>query len=107
MSKMDEREKGYETKFSRDQELGFKAQARRDKLFGLWASAEMGITGDAADAYARDVVMKDIDAPGPQIIIDMVQADMQAKGLDISEHLLRKKLDELADQARVQLAAEG
>lgn len=107
MSSFDEREKGYETKFSRDQDATFRVQARRDKLLGLWAASEMGLGGEAAETYAKDVVMKDIDAPGDQIVLDMVLADMQAKGCDISEHLLRKKMDELSDAARAQIQSEG
>ncbi len=107
MSMMDDREKGFETKFSRDQELGFRVQARRDKLFGLWAANEMGMSSEMAETYAKDVVMKDIDEPGPQIILDMVLADMQAKDCEISEHLLQKKLDELGDEATTQIQNAG
>ena len=70
MSTFDEREKAFERKFEHDQELQFKANSRRNKLLGLWAAGLMGKTGDAAESYAREIVVADLEKPGHQDVVD-------------------------------------
>ncbi len=105
MSSFDEREKSFENKFRRDEELKFKAMARRNKLLGLWAAEQMGITGDGADAYAREVVQSDFERPGDGDVLEKVHGDLQAKGLDTSEHIVRKRMDDLLGEAVRQIEA--
>ena len=107
MSGFDDREKGFEAKYKRDQEFDFKVQARRNKLLGLWAAELMGIGGDDAEAYAKEVVVSDFDEPGDDDVLRKVLGDFQGKGTDMDERQLRKKMDELMDTARQQLMDEA
>lgn len=106
MTTFDEREKGFEAKYRHDQELQFKVGARRNKLLGLWAAELIGITGDAAAAYAREVIEADFDEPGDDDVLRKVMADLTAKGVDKSEHQVRKRMDELMVEARRQIMDE-
>ena len=90
MSTFDEREKGFETKFKRDQELDFKVMARRNKLLGLWAAEKMGIDGADAETYAKEVVVSDFDRPGDDDVLEKVQGDLTAKGLGLADKDIRK-----------------
>ena len=103
MSSFDEREKSFENKFKRDEELKFKATARRNRLLGLWAAEQMGISGDDAEAYAKEVVKSDFERPGDDDVLEKVHGDLQAKGLDLSEHIVRKHMDELLAVAMQQV----
>ena len=106
MTTFSEREKAFESKFQHDEELRFKAEMRRNKLVGLWAAGELGIAGDEADAYAKTVVEADFEEPGPDDVIRKVMGDFEAKGVDISEHLVRRKLDECMTEAMEQIMKE-
>lgn len=106
MTTFNEREKAFEAKYRRDQELQFKVRARRNKLFGLWAAELMGLTGDSADAYAKEIVQADFEEPGDADVIRRVLGDLQQKGIEMSEHRVGKKLDELFAVARAQLIRE-
>ena len=106
MSSFNKRKQDAENRFKHDQELEFKANARRNKLLGLWAAQEMSISGDAADAYAKDVVISDFDRPGDEDVLEKVHKDFVDKGLDISEHRVRKEMDRLMDEARQQVREE-
>lgn len=106
MSKFDEREKAFEGKYKMDQERAFKANARRCKLAGLWAAEKMGITGEAAQAYAREVVAADFERPGQDDVVEKLLADLTAKGLDISEHMVRVEMDRCFEEAARQIAEE-
>ena len=105
MSGFDERQKGFEKKFEKDQEFQFKATARRNRLLGMWAAELMGIKGEAA-AYAKDVVKADFELPGDEDVVGKVMGDLKAKGVAQSEHQLRKKMDELFAIAKDQLMKE-
>ena len=70
MTTFDEREKGFEQKFGRDQELAFKVKARRNKLLGLWAAQALGLSGEAAERYAREVLQSDLEKPGVEVALD-------------------------------------
>lgn len=106
MNSFNDREKAFEAKFAHDQETLFKINARRNKLLGLWAAGEMGLTGDAADAYARDVIKSDFEEAGHEDVFRKVWGDLQAKGSDISEHRLRQRMADLLDEARQQITSE-
>jgi len=106
MTTFDDREKGYEKKFALDQEQLFRAHARRDKLFGLWAAGRMGLGGEAAEAYAKSVVSEDIAHPGDTAIAAKVGSDFAAKGIKIAEQDLLRKLDELFTTAKQQIVGE-
>jgi hypothetical protein len=103
MSNFDDREKAQEAKYAQDQEIDFKASARRSKLVGLWAADLMGITGEAADAYAREVIEADFEEAGDEDVFRKVFGDLQAKNVDISEHRVRRQMDDLLDQAKEQI----
>lgn len=106
MSQFDDRKKGFEKKFEKDQELQFKATARRNRLLGMWAADLMGVKGEAADAYAKDVVKADFELPGDEDVVRKVMGDLKAKGVAQSEHQVRKKMDELFGVAKEQLMKE-
>ncbi len=99
MTTFDEREQGYEAKFAHDQELRFKATARRDKYFGSWAAAQLGLSGAAAEDYAKEVLRADFKNPGDADIIQKVLGDLKAKDIAIDEVTLKKKLVELMARA--------
>ena len=107
MTTFDDREKGFEAKYKHDQELQFKVNARRNKLLGLWAAEQMGITGAAADAYAKDVVQADFESPGDADVIAKVLKDLQAKGKSMSEAQLRKHFDTLLAVAKEQIMKQS
>jgi len=106
MSTFDEREKGFEAKFSRDQEHDFRALARRNKLLGLWAAELMGMSGDEAASYALEVVDADFQRPGDEDVFEKVHGDLNAKGVETSEHLVRKRMEELLQEAVKQIDSE-
>ena len=105
MTTFDKREEGFEKKFAHDEELKFKAEARRNKLLGLWAAGKLGLSGDEANAYAREVVASDFEEAGDGDVVRKVMGDLAAKGAAISEAELRKKMDELLAQAIAQVKA--
>jgi len=101
-----EREKGFEAEFKQKQELAFRITARRNRLFGLWAAARLGLAaGEAAEAYAKTVVAADFEAPGDADVVAKVRADLAEKGLSLSEAELRAELGRADVEARRQLAS--
>ena len=104
MSGFDDREKGFEAKFKVDQELEFKINARRNRLLGVWAAELMGVTGEAAESYAKDVVAADFDSPGDDDVVQKVLKDLAGKDVAMEEADIRKKMDELRAVAREQFA---
>lgn len=102
-----EREKGFEAKFKLDQEQEFRAQARRNKLFGLWAAEKLGKTGAEAEAYAKTVVAADFQKPGHDDVIAKVGADLEAAGKAVAETALRAEYDKFLPVARRQIADEA
>jgi hypothetical protein len=107
MTTFDKREEGFEKKFAHDEELKFKAEARRNKLLGLWAAEKLGITGPAADAYAKEVVVADFAAPGDADVFQKVRKDFDAKKVAFSDVELRRKMDELMSRAIAEIKASG
>ena len=107
MSNFDKREEGFERKFALDQEVEFKANARRNKLLGLWAAELMGMSGDEAEAYAKEVIKADFEEAGDDDVFRKVRADFDAKGVDQSDHQLRRQMDELMAKAVEQIQSEA
>jgi len=105
MSSFDKREEGFEKKFAMDEEQKFKAEARRNKLLGLWAAEKLGIAGDAAAAYAKDVVAADFEEAGDGDVLRKVSGDLAAKGVAITQAQVRVKMDELMATAIMQIKA--
>ena len=104
---LEDRKTAEESKFKHSQELAFKVRNRRNKLFGLWLAEEhFGKSGDDAMNYAKDVVMSDFDRPGDEDIFDKIKEDLQSAGKEISNHLLKKHLDECEEIARAQVMKE-
>ncbi len=95
MSGFDKRREGYESKFAHDQDLKFKATARRNKLLGLWAADKMGITGDAAAEYAKEVVKSDFEEAGDDDVFRKIRKDFDAKSVAISDHQIRREMEDL------------
>ena len=102
-----EREKAFEERWAHDEELRFKVEARRDKLLGLWAAGEMGLSGAEAEAYAKTVVEADMTEAGDNDVFEKVKADFAAKSIARSDHLIRSKMDELLAVAKEQVMHEG
>ena len=103
MTTFDKREEGFEKKFAHDEELKFKATARRNKLLGLWAAEKMGISGPAAEAYAKEVVAADFEEPGDEDVFRKIRKDFDAKGVAQSDHQIRRTMDEMLAQAAEQI----
>ncbi|WP_341898421.1 DUF1476 domain-containing protein [Ferrovibrio terrae] len=104
MTTFDDRKDAFEKKHAHDEELAFKATARRNKLLGLWIAEQIGLSGEAADAYAKEVVAADFEEAGDADVIRKVQADLKAKNVEISDHRLVAKLAELMDVATKQIS---
>ena len=95
MTTFDQRKDAYENKFAHDEELRFKATARRNKLLGLWAAEKLGKSGADAEAYAKEVVIADMQEAGDHDVFRKVRADFDAAGVDQSDHQIRRTMDEL------------
>jgi hypothetical protein len=106
MTNFEEREKGFERKFAHDEELKFKATARRNKLLGLWAAEKLGLSGDAANDYAKGVVLADLEEPGEDDVFRKIRADFDAKSVDQSDHQIRRMMGDLMAQAVSQIESE-
>ena len=104
MTTFDRREEGFENRFAHDEEMKFKAEARRNKLLGLWVAEKLGLSGEAASDYAKTVVATDVDG-GEAGVIRKVIADLAAKGVAITEAQIRVRMDELMPQAIAQVNA--
>jgi hypothetical protein len=105
MTTFDKRQEGFEKKFAHDEELRFKATARRNKLLGLWAAEKLGLSGDEADAYAKEVVRSDFEEVGDDDVFRKVRKDFDAKKVEQSDHQIRRTMDELMGTAIEQIKA--
>ncbi|MFH1346335.1 MAG: DUF1476 domain-containing protein [Pseudomonadota bacterium] len=105
MSSFDKREEGFERKYALDEEQKFKAEARRNKLLGLWAAEKLGMSADEAAAYAKEVVASDFEESGDADVVRKVLGDLTAKGVAMAEPELRVKMDELMATAVMQVKA--
>jgi len=107
MSTFDKREQGFENKFAHDEELRFKAEARRNKMLGMWAAEKLGLSGEEAEAYAKSVVLADFAEPGDEDVYRKVKGDFEAKNIDVSEHQLRREMADLMDKAVQDIQSQG
>jgi hypothetical protein len=106
MTTFDKREEGFEKKFAHDEELRFKATARRNRLLGLWVAEKLGLKGPEADAYAKEVVISDFESPGDDDVLAKVRKDLDAKGVKgVSDQELRSAMDSLLMKAVDELQA--
>jgi hypothetical protein len=105
MTTFDKREEGFEKKFALDEEQKFKAVARRNRLLGQWAADKLGLAGDAAAAYAKEVVAADFEEAGDDDVLRKVAKDFAAKGLSIDGAEIRAKMTELLAEAAAQVKA--
>jgi hypothetical protein len=103
---MKDREDAYENKFAHDEELRFKAMARRNKLLGLWAAGIMGKSGEDAEAYAKEVIVADFEEAGDEDVFRKVRGDFDAAGVDQSDHQIRRTMEELLEEAIKQIKSE-
>jgi hypothetical protein len=106
MDSFEQRKKGYEGKFAKDQELKFKSEARRNKLLGAWAAAKLGLTGTAAEDYIKSVVKSDLQAPGDNDVLNKLKKDFADKGVTLSDHQIRRTMDEMLTEAAQQIEKE-
>ena len=103
MTTFDQRKDAYENKFAHDEELRFKAEARRNKLVGLWAAEKLGMSGDAASDYAKAVVVADLAAPGQGDVLSKVTGDLAAKGIAVPDQEIRSLMGSLMVVAEAQV----
>jgi hypothetical protein len=99
MSTFDKREEGFERKFAHDEEVRFKARARRNKMLGLWAAQQLGLSGEAAEAYAKEIVVVDFEEPGDDDVFGRIRRDFDAKAVAQSDHQIRRTMEELMAKA--------
>ncbi len=100
MDSFDDRQKAFEAKYARDQEMQFKIIARRNRLLGMWAAAKMGLTDAEADAYAREVIRSDFEEAGDEDVIRKLLGDLTSAGIDIDDAAIRQALDHKTVEAR-------
>ncbi len=106
MTTFDKRKDAFENKYALEEELRFRAEARRNKLLGLWAAEAMGMAGEAADTYAKSVVQADFAEAGEEDVYRKIAADLAAAGVVRSEHQIRREMDELMAKAVEQVRTE-
>jgi hypothetical protein len=107
MTTFDKRKDAFESKFAHDAEMKFRAEARRNKLLGLWAAGLLGKTGDEAEAYAKSVVAADFEEAGEEDVFRKIRKDFEANAVQQSEHQIRRTMDELMQTAIAQVSKEG
>ena len=101
----DKREEGFEKQFAHDQELKFKAIARRNKMLGLWAAERLGLSGAEAENYARSIVLEELERGGSSAVIAKIRKDLEAKGIVQSEHQISRTITELTARAVADIKA--
>ncbi|MBB4632720.1 DUF1476 domain-containing protein [Sphingosinicella soli] len=106
MTNLNDREKAFENRFARDAELQFKVTARRNRLLGNWAAEKLGLTTAEADAYAREVVAADFEEVGDDDVFRKVYGDLTAKGVEVTEHEVRRAMEDKLVEARRQFIEE-
>ena len=107
MTTFDKREEGFEKQFAHDEELRFKATARRNRMLGIWAAEKLGLSGAQADAYAKAVIMAALDNAGEGGVFQKIRHDFDEKGVAQSDHQIRRAMDELLARAIAEVKASG
>ncbi|HVZ13713.1 MAG TPA: DUF1476 domain-containing protein [Bauldia sp.] len=106
MTTFDKRKDAFESKFAHDAEMRFKAEARRNKLLGLWAAGLLGKSGADAEAYAQEIIAADFEKGGDEDVFAKIRRDFDAAGVAQSDHQIRRTMDELMETAMTQVAGE-
>lgn len=106
MSGIKDREKAFESKFAHDEALRFKAEARRNKLLGLWAAEKLGKSGEDAEGYAKEVIRADFEEPGDEDVFRKIRSDFDDANVDQSDHQIRRTMEQLMATAMEQVATE-
>eukprot|EP01133_Synstelium_polycarpum_P028856 gene28856-biopygen24268 len=96
---MEDRENAFESKYAHDAEVRFRAEARRNKLIGLWAAEKLSKTGEEAEAYALEVIKAGFQEAGDDDVFRKIRADFDAAGVDKSDHRIRRTMDEMLEEA--------
>lgn len=107
MTTFDKREKDFERRFVLDEETRFKALARRNKKLGLWAAEKLGLSGEAAEAYSKEVIAADFEEAGDEDVFRKLRKDFDAKGLELSDHQIRRTMEELLAVANQEVQKIG
>ena len=107
MTTFDKREEGFEKQFAHDEELRFKATARRNRMLGIWAAEKLGLSGAQADAYAKEVILAALDNAGESGVFQQIRHDFDDKGVAQSDHQIRRTMDELMARAVAEVKASG
>ncbi len=100
MTSFDDRQRAFETKFARDQEMQFKIVARRNRLLGQWAAKKMNLTEAEADAYAKDVIRADFEEAGDEDVIRKLLGDLTSAGIEVDEAEIRAQIEHKTAEAR-------
>jgi hypothetical protein len=103
MTTFDDREKAFEAKFVHDAELQFRVTARRNRLLGMWAAERLQLTAEEADAYAKSVVQADFEEAGDESVFRKVHGDLSARGVEVTEHEVRRAMEDAMVEARRQM----
>ena len=107
MTTFDKREEGFEKQFAHDEDLRFKATARRNKMLGKWAAERQGLSGAEAEAYAKEVVLADFEESGEEDVFRKVRRDFDSKGIKVSDEDIRSQMHELLAKAVAEVKASG
>jgi hypothetical protein len=107
MTTFDKREEGFEKQFAHDEDLRFKATARRNKMLGKWAAERQGLSGAEAEAYAKEVVMADFEEAGDHDVFRKIRADFDAKGVKASDEDIQNQMTQLLAQAVAEIKKTG
>lgn len=103
MGSFDEREKSFEAKWAHDEELRFRVYSRRNRLLGLWAAGQIGLSGAEADAYAAQIMAAEFEKGGQDAIFGRLRRDFDAHSVKLSDHMIRRQMDDLLDSAKAQI----
>ncbi|MEA3038289.1 MAG: hypothetical protein QOE79_802 [Sphingomonadales bacterium] len=107
MTTFDDRERAFETKYARDEEMQFRIHARRNRLLGAWAARLMGLSETEAEVYAKDVIRADFEEAGDEDVIRKILGDLTSAGVECDEARIREALDQKTVEARRQLMQAG
>ena len=107
MTQFNDRERAFEAKFARDEEMAFRVTARRNRLVGAWAAQQMGLTPEETDAYCKAVVQAEFEEAGDEDVVRKLLGDLTAAGVQTDDGTVRRALDERMVEARRQLMEQG
>ena len=107
MTTFDDREQGFEKKFAHDQDLKFRAEARRNKLLAEWAASKLGISGEALPEYVKEVVRADLAEKGDEDVFRKIRKDFDDKGVAMSDTEIRTTMNDLLAKAVTEIEGSG